>query len=198
MSFIGNEQEGHMGSENLAVFFPGIGYTIDRPLLHYASRMMQSYGYERIFINYGQIPVRIKPGSDKVKEAFLPAYDRVCEQLSDVDFEKYRDILFIGKSIGTIISAKYAKEHGLDIKHIWYTPLIETFSFDTKRALAFIGDDDPWSDVDKVRAVANDMGIVMHSYPKGNHSLETGDVITDIDIAKDVMKKTDMYIRGDR
>ena len=198
MSFTGNTEEGQMDLGNIAVFFPGIGYTIDRPLLHYASRLMQSYGYERVFAGYGQIPVRIEPGSDRVKEALSPAYDRVCEQLAEVEFEKYRDIIFIGKSIGTIIAAKFAKEHCLDIKHVWYTPLFETFSFETARAIAFIGDDDPWSDVGKVKMTAKDMGIVMHSYPKGNHSLETGDVFTDIEIAKDVMKYTDMYVRGDR
>ena len=31
----------------IAVFFPGIGYHCDKPLLYYARKLVQEYGYER-------------------------------------------------------------------------------------------------------------------------------------------------------
>lgn len=32
----------------IAVFFPGIGYHCDKPLLYYARKLVQEYGYEKI------------------------------------------------------------------------------------------------------------------------------------------------------
>ena len=32
----------------LAVFFPGIGYHCDKPLLYYSRKLVQEYGYEKI------------------------------------------------------------------------------------------------------------------------------------------------------
>ena len=37
---------------NIAVFFPGIGYTVDKPLLYYSKKMMQERGYEIVDIGY--------------------------------------------------------------------------------------------------------------------------------------------------
>lgn len=37
----------------LAVFFPGIGYHCDKPLLYYSRKLVQEYGYEKIVtLNY--------------------------------------------------------------------------------------------------------------------------------------------------
>lgn len=35
----------------IAVFFPGIGYHCDKPLLYYARKLVQEYGYEKIVIH---------------------------------------------------------------------------------------------------------------------------------------------------
>ena len=37
----------------IAVFFPGIGYTMDRPLLHFSRRLAAELGYEIKPITYG-------------------------------------------------------------------------------------------------------------------------------------------------
>ena len=37
----------------LAVIFPGIGYTADKPLLYYASRLARHYGYQILAVSYG-------------------------------------------------------------------------------------------------------------------------------------------------
>ena len=40
----------------LAVFFPGIGYTVDKPLLHYSRRIVQEFGYEIQLLTYDGFP----------------------------------------------------------------------------------------------------------------------------------------------
>lgn len=52
------------------------------------------------------------------------------KELEEIDWSVYDDILFVSKSIGTIIAASYVKKHGLvGVRQVLYTPLAETFSF---------------------------------------------------------------------
>ncbi len=70
------------------------------------------------------------------------------------------DVLFIGKSIGTVVLSKWcASEHEINAKQIWYTPVEAAFSFHADNVVAFIGDADPWSDVDVIKEKADACGI---------------------------------------
>ena len=57
-----------------------------------------------------------------------------------------------------------------------------------------IGMKDPWSDVDEVIHASRKQRIPIYEYEDANHSLETGQVIQDLDILKDVMIKTNNYL----
>ena len=108
-------------------------------------------------------------------------------------------MLFVSKSIGTVIAATYAKEH-LDgrVKHLLYTPLLETITvFEGEKgidAMAFIGSKDPWSDALKVVKLATDMNIPIHLYEGVNHSLESDSTISNLEILKDVMTKSKEFL----
>ncbi|MCQ2506160.1 MAG: hypothetical protein MJ113_03185 [Lachnospiraceae bacterium] len=41
--------------KKLAVLFPGIGYSVDRPLLYYSKKVLKAKGYEIIEVNYGNL-----------------------------------------------------------------------------------------------------------------------------------------------
>lgn len=60
----------------LAVIFPGIGYTTDKPLLYYASRLARHYGYQILAVSYGTLPENVKGDHAKMKQAFELAYDK--------------------------------------------------------------------------------------------------------------------------
>ena len=180
----------------LTVVLPGIGYHKDKPLLYYSSKLMMNLGYEVISIEYHDLPSKVKGDKAMMRKAFELAFAQCEEQLSGVDFSGYEEVDFIGKSIGTAVVAKYVSDHKLSARQVWYTPVEETFAFGSEDVIAFIGDDDPWSDVEHVKSVANDMGIPLHSYPECNHSLECGDVGRNIEIVGDVIKKTDQYINS--
>ena len=55
----------------LAVIFPGIGYTADKPLLYYASRLARHYGYQILAVSYGTLPENVKGDHAKMKQAFV-------------------------------------------------------------------------------------------------------------------------------
>ena len=60
----------------LAVIFPGIGYTADKPLLYYASRLARHYGYQILAVSYGTLPENVKGDHAKMKQAFELAYEQ--------------------------------------------------------------------------------------------------------------------------
>ena len=219
----------------LAVFFPGIGYTADRPLLHFSRRIAAAHGYEIRIMDYKGFPSKVNGDRKRMEESFDIALGQAREMLSDVDLAEYEDILFIGKSIGTIVAAKIASESPEKerIRMILYTPLDDTFTFITTppegtaaflntnadgtsascnmnsgskmtpsfvKAIAFTGDDDPWVGREKSRisALCEARGIPCTVIPQANHSLESGDVFSDLKELYRIMEKTEKFIAEDK
>lgn len=185
-----------MEKKKLALIFPGMGYHKDKPLLYYSSRIVQNLGYEIIHIEYVDMPPKVFD-SPALEKAGNVAYECTVKQLKEIDFSQYDDILFIGKSIGTAVMARYIDDKEIPSKQIWYTPIEQTFSFNTKDAIAFIGESDPASDLNNIRKLAQENDIVLYTYPDCNHSLECNDVDTNITNIRDVMRKTKDYITYD-
>ena len=184
----------------LAVIFPGIGYTADKPLLHYSRRIAVKLGYETRVMNYSGFPKKIQGDRARMEQSFQIALEQSEEMLSEVDFSSYEDILFIGKSIGTIAAAKIASDSPVKdrIRLVLYTPLEDTFSFDFGKAIAFTGDDDPWVGRDKSRifSICEERGIPCTLIPYANHSLETEDPFMDLKMLYRIMKQTEIFILG--
>ena len=89
----------------LAVFFPGIGYTVDKPLMHYSRRLAAGLGYDVKPLPYSGFPPKILGDANKKLASFEIALNQSLEMLSETDMSAYEDILFVGKSIGTIVGA---------------------------------------------------------------------------------------------
>lgn len=183
-----------MSSKKLAVIFPGMGYTKDKPLLYYAGRIATAKGYEVLPIEYTKYFEGIKFTDEEKEKASAQAYEETERVLAGVRFEEYDSVVFIGKSLGTIYAARYASEHKLKVRHIWYTPLMYTYTFGEKDAVAFLGTSDPLSKVDEMKKVADENGIPLHTYEGGNHSIETENVLANIEIISAVMKETEKSI----
>lgn len=191
---------------SLTVLFPGIGYTCDRPLLYYAKCIAKKNGYEDIIqVQYEKVDkAGLQGNHEKMTEVFKKLYESSVKYLADVEWEKYDKILFISKSVGTAIAACYEENLIKDlankgiklppIKQVLFTPLEETMIFNTSSAIAFIGTSDPWSDYSKVVEAAKHKNIPIHIYDNANHSLETGNVKTDLDYLKDAMEKCKKFI----
>lgn len=183
----------------IAVVFPGVGYTKDRPLLYYAGKLAAGYGYELIHIDFSGISW----SKDKLKDrGFLEETLKVCldktqkvlEDLGDLTGD---DVLFISKSIGTVVATAYAKKKSLHAKQICFSPLemIEEYVED-EGAVLFCADADPYAKYSELERIAACKKLSMHTIKGGNHSLETGDISVDIDNLKLMMKHIDTVITG--
>ena len=173
----------------IAVLFPGIGYTCDRPLLYYSGKLAKKAGYEVVPVPYGNFPDKVRGDRARMQKSFDLALGQSEEILSGVKWDEYDEILFFSKSVGTIVSSAYAKNHGLNVKNVLFTPLKETWMFDGGERIAFHGTADLWAANDDIAAEAAKYGTPLVLIDDANHSLETGDVIKDMEILKDVMLK---------
>ena len=99
--------------KKLAVIFPGIGYHTDKPLLYYAKKLAVKHGYQIVEVAYQGFRKDIKGNADKMQEAFESALRQTENQLAEQVWPDTDEILFISKSIGTIVAAAYAKKAGL-------------------------------------------------------------------------------------
>lgn len=178
-----------------AVFFPGIGYHCDKPLLYYSRKLAQECGYEEtIALSYNYDGGNIRGNEEKMQQAFESLYEQAEKSLSAVDFDKYDEILFVAKSVGTIIASAYAEKHSIRCRQILYTPLKYTYNFAHREAIAFIGTSDPWSIVSEVQAFSQKQQVPMYTCENANHSLETTDTLENLKILQDVMGKTKRFL----
>lgn len=208
----------------IVVLFPGIGYTCDKPLLYYGRDVAVEAGYEECRkVAYSMDAGNIRGNLQKMQEAFETLYAQAQDILADVDWAQYEEVLFLSKSIGTVIAAAYATKHGFGLnqkvlpsgnrefgskdvrsgdcaeggprlRHVLYTPLEHTFLFRLQNAIGFLGTADPWCKPEEVIRLAKEQNVPLHLYEGGNHSLETGDVVKDLDTLRDVMGKTGEFL----
>lgn len=200
-------RKGGEDMKNLAVIFPGIGYTADKPLLYYAGKLAKAHGYETVTVTYSAFPKKVKGDRAKMEESYRIVMNAAEKTLKDLDLSGCGDIVFIGKSIGTVAAAKFASESPWRerIRLVLYTPLEETFSYDFGEAVSFTGGADPWVGEEKGRIsrICEERDIPCMLVTGANHSLETGDTGRDLACLCRVMQETEHFLRkaengGDR
>ena len=90
-------------------------------------------------MEYGGFESGIKGNREKMQKAFYNALSQAEKILVDLDWNEYSDIIFIGKSVGTIVSAAYMKKYNIIGRNIVYTPLEDTFLFAGGSGIVFHG-----------------------------------------------------------
>ena len=182
------EKDGQEPGRGIAVLLPGIGYTCDRPLLYYSGRLAASLGWEVLPVRYEGFPAKVRGDRERLMQSAELAVEKTEALLETVDWTQYERILFVSKSIGTVAAVAYAARHGLDCRHILFTPLEITFRYPVRQGIAFHGTADPWANTKVIEDCCRRMGIPLYETEMANHSLETGDVDFDISVIRNTMK----------
>lgn len=187
-----------MDNKKIAIIFPGMGYHSDKPLLYFSKRLARENNYEIIEVNY-EFPYKareIMNDKARMKEAFEIAVSQIKEQLSQIDFGMYSDVVFIGKSIGTALAAHFDKELQVGARHIVFTPVPQTFEMLRENAgIVFHGLSDPWCPSDIARKKCDELQLELITIDNANHSLETDSPLKDIDNLRNIMKKVRQFIK---
>lgn len=185
-----------MNDRKLAALFPGIGYHCDKPLMYYAAKVARAAGYQTLPVAYGGFPQKVRGDADRMRACAAMAWAQACELLAGVNWAEYGEVAFIGKSIGTLVACRYAREKGLSVKSVLLTPLVETFSYVGGKAVAFHGTADPWADTAAVVAACGERGVELYLTEGADHSLETGDVSADVRTLAATLDRIDAFIRA--
>ena len=180
--------------KKIAVFFPGVGYTCEKPLLYYTASMANDYGYEIVTLDYGQDIHSTRGRSQQELEQITKlALKRIIPRILELNLNNYDDVVFVSKSIGTTIALEV--EIGLKpvkpIRHFLLTPLETTFHYIQKaNGVFFSGTADPYTPTDVIRTAgrkyASKNGGI---FEKCNHSLEiAGDTMGNLERLEQIMK----------
>lgn len=191
----------------LAVIFPGIGYHADKPLLYYAKKIARQHDYEVVEIRFPEgcfqgIDKRALQDRKTMLQAFSIASEEAEKQLRAVDFSDREDIIFISKSIGTVAASVYAARNRIPVRQVYFTPLEQTFSlvsddgFGAEKGLVFFGLQDPFIQVDTIEKRCVDKKMNYRKIEGANHSLETGDLRTDLWNIADIIEETENFLVG--
>ena len=181
----------------IVCLFPGIGYTCDKPLLYYSRKMFASLGWKVVPVPYGGFPSGVKGNAKKMRKCAETALEQAEDLLKETEWSRYEDILFVSKSVGTVVAGAYAARHRIPCRHVLFTPVEAAFSSGVKNAIVFHGTSDPWADSDAVRNACRDAGLPLYITENANHSLETGDVETDIETVRKTMRIVRQYAEHD-
>ena len=169
--------------KKLVVLFPGVGYHNDKPLLYYTKKIARNYDYQIVEVSYEIDAFKSSKdfSPEKVAAALDEAFLQVDNVLKNIDFAQYDRVIFVGKSIGTAIMARYAMTYEIDAEMIVFTPIPETFAFlGACEGLLCHGSADPLCDTDMCEQLCDQMSLTYAIIPNANHSLETGNVQEDI------------------
>lgn len=185
--------------KKLALIFPGIGYGFDRPLLYYSQKLAKSRGYEVRQICLQVSLDRTLPNLRRMEQGCEQAVRQAETILSAMDLSPYQEILLIGKSIGTVAAASVGAFDGFPVRthSVLYTPLAQTFRLPLHNAAVFTGTADPWVKPGEIPALCDAAQIPCYLHEGANHSLETGDVMTDLEILRSCMERTDALLSRD-
>ena len=122
--------------KKLLVIFPGAGYGLDCPLLYYADFLFETNGYERIHLKYQEI---LSQSELSIESRLQQVRLYIWEQVKNIHFEEYEEIVFLSKSIGGIEAGILAEKLYVPIRQIFLTPTAEALPYVKSDSYVVIG-----------------------------------------------------------
>ena len=168
--------------KNIVISFPGSrGYEI--PLLYFSSKHFEDLGYEKLFIS--------PPDSGEIK--FETLYEKAEKIIQSIAFEEYGNIVFIAKSIGTVVACKMKEKYKIPASLILFTPLSDTLPYiNSKNDVLLIsaGENDRYLDSNSLKELCEKEGIKCYIEPNVGHRMEVkGDLKRNLDIIFSVINE---------
>lgn len=181
-------------SENLAIFFPGVGYNNDMPLLYYPTELLGQRNFDilRVDYKYNENEEFHNTSFEEMKE-WIRA-DAIASVENILKKKEYTKIIIVCKSIGTIagVETLSAIDQLQKAEMIWLTPLchneeiVNALQIKTNRSLIVIGTGDRCyvqENLDKLNEKDN---YNVMEIQDADHSLEIKeDTIRSVQVMKD-------------
>jgi hypothetical protein len=156
----------------IAVCFPGTGFTCKEALFERLGSDYATRGYDVVKLDFSHIPFR---EIESLDEAFAVAQRAAKRQLSGVSYTEYDDVVFLSKSLGTVIAAQADRECGKQPRHLYLTPLSNTLSLihpEAKIIAMVLGTQDRFLTSRQLASFCEERGIRYYLVDGVNHSLK--------------------------
>lgn len=181
-------------SNTLVVLLPGIGYILDRPLMDYSKKLALELKYDVLPIEYGFQVARKEFNKEK---DFTILLQESVKQFNLAVNKTYIEIIFIGKSLGTIIQNFLNHEvKEFRVKNIYLTPVNKTYEVGmAENSLVISGTNDPLINKETRINIRKLDGVKFIDIEGGDHSLNIkDDIIKSIENLKKVIKLEKEYL----
>ena len=158
------------GSDTLAVILPGIGYTIDRVTLEYSSELALKLGFDLLKVEYG---FQVARKEFNLEKEFDIIVEETLEIVQNALSENYKNIVIIGKSIGTCVQNLLNDGiEGYNIENIYISPINKTVEMGIKEnSLVITGTKDPLLSKENLEKIKDISGADLVTIKDGNHAL---------------------------
>lgn len=153
------------------VLFPGVRYGCDAPLLYFARTAFRQRGFDVFELEYGKEMQTASNLEAKIQDT-MP---KVLKQLQNMGLDAYEDVVFVSKSIGTVLAGWSALHLCLPspIRHIFLTPLEQTLPFiNGKRDVVIGAGKDEYLSANILTRYCEEREIPVTIYPDVGHRLE--------------------------
>jgi len=190
-------------NKSICIMLPGLEYSTQQPLFHYATSLLADNNIDILHINYNFVKNKQFAKLSKMeKEQWI--YEDVEAVVKEVLKDPhYEQCFLLSKSIGTIPMAMEWKSKNFiqNPVGIWLTPLLkEDLVFKTLLntdipSFFVIGNQDQHYIEDRISLLENNNQISTLVIPNANHSLEVnGDVLKSIEAMLLIMKRLQEFI----
>lgn len=171
-------------NNKIVVLFPGRNYPCELPLLYYAGNTALQQNYDLLKLEYGYQAARTTLDINDLSEVVDESYESINRIINN-----YEQVIFISKSLGTIVAGDVHRRLQSNIYHVFLTPLVETIPFiNTSDGVVIYGGNDPSFTQENATQIERNRKII--EIPNANHGLETGNVEENLSILKMVV---DLY-----
>ncbi|WP_336770977.1 alpha/beta hydrolase [Paenibacillus sp. MMO-58] len=168
-------------NNKLVVLFPGKNYSCELPLLYYAGNAAIQHQYDLFKLEYGYQAARTSLEINDLSKVINECFDSIKKKV-----DNYDEIIFISKSMGTIVAGEVYRRLQVRVKHIYLTPLVETIPFiNASEGIVIYGGNDP--NFTKENANEIESKQTVFEIPNADHGLETGNINENLTILKKVI-----------
>ncbi|MCM1540937.1 MAG: hypothetical protein NC121_06700 [Blautia sp.] len=166
--------------KKIVLSFPGVrGCEI--PLLYFSAKHFEDAGYEKVFIS----------PPDSGDTTFEALYENAEKKIRSIPFGEYEDIVFVAKSMGTVVACAIKEKYELPASLVLFTPLKDTIPYiNNKNNILLIaaGEKDRYLDPELLKEVCEKENIKYHIEPDVGHRMEiTGDLKRNLEILFNVI-----------
>ncbi|UCD41988.1 MAG: hypothetical protein JSV69_15730 [Chloroflexota bacterium] len=165
--------------DGIALMYPGLRYSCDKPLLHYTTEVLLDQGFDvlQLWADYDNPEFR---GASQAERTVQLIEDGKTLLKAGIKANSYTNLILVGKSLGTLTMAFILSEklETPKLKTVWFTPLFNlppvTNIFMELNEPAYVAGSkaDPTFDDSTISQLQAKSNILLQVYEDADHSLE--------------------------